>query len=35
MVADPEDVAIRIYRSAGFVQAESQIGFQRAPQGLR
>jgi GNAT superfamily N-acetyltransferase len=31
MVADPDDVAIRIYRSVGFVQAESQIGFQRAP----
>ncbi len=31
MVADPEDVAIRIYRSVGFADAESQIGFQRAP----
>jgi ribosomal protein S18 acetylase RimI-like enzyme len=33
MVADPEDIAIRIYRSVGFTQTESQIGFQRAPSG--
>ena len=33
MVADPDDAAIRIYRSVGFAAAESQIGFQRVPAG--
>jgi ribosomal protein S18 acetylase RimI-like enzyme len=33
MVADPEDIAIRIYRSVGFTRTESQIGFARAPSG--
>jgi ribosomal protein S18 acetylase RimI-like enzyme len=31
MVADPEDVAIRIYRSVGFTVTEHQIGFVRRP----
>jgi ribosomal protein S18 acetylase RimI-like enzyme len=31
MVADPDDVAIRVYRSAGFADAETQIGFERRP----
>jgi len=31
MVADPHDVAIRVYRSVGFADAESQIGFERRP----
>ncbi len=31
MVADPHDVAIRVYRSVGFADAESQIGFERQP----
>jgi GNAT superfamily N-acetyltransferase len=31
MLADPDDVAIRIYRSAGFAYAETQIGFGRPP----
>jgi ribosomal protein S18 acetylase RimI-like enzyme len=31
MVADPEDVAIRIYRSVGFTIAEHQVSFIREP----
>ncbi|MGO8959977.1 MAG: GNAT family N-acetyltransferase [Streptosporangiaceae bacterium] len=31
MVADPHDAAIRVYRSVGFADAESQIGFERQP----
>jgi ribosomal protein S18 acetylase RimI-like enzyme len=31
MLADPDDVAIRIYRSVGFAVAETQIGFARPP----
>jgi ribosomal protein S18 acetylase RimI-like enzyme len=31
MVADPEYVAIRVYRSVGFVDAETQVGFERQP----
>jgi GNAT superfamily N-acetyltransferase len=31
MLADPDDVAIRIYRSVGFAHAETQIGFCRPP----
>jgi GNAT superfamily N-acetyltransferase len=31
IVADPEYVAIRVYRSVGFVDAETQIGFERQP----
>jgi ribosomal protein S18 acetylase RimI-like enzyme len=31
MVADPDYVAIRIYRSVGFADAETQIGFEREP----
>jgi GNAT superfamily N-acetyltransferase len=31
IVADPNDVAIRVYRSVGFADAESQIGFDRQP----
>jgi GNAT superfamily N-acetyltransferase len=31
MVADPKDVAIRVYRSVGFADAEAMLGFQRAP----
>ncbi|HEY2508281.1 MAG TPA: GNAT family N-acetyltransferase [Streptosporangiaceae bacterium] len=31
MVADPDDVAIRVYRSVGFTDAETQIGFERPP----
>jgi ribosomal protein S18 acetylase RimI-like enzyme len=33
MVADPEDGAIRVYRSVGFTVTESQIGFIRRPAG--
>ena len=33
MVADPEDIAIRVYRSVGFTVAEAQIGFIRQPDG--
>lgn len=29
MVADPADVAIRVYRSVGFVSVQDQIGFER------
>ena len=31
MTADPNYVAIRVYRSVGFVDAEAQIGFERQP----
>ena len=31
MVADPHDVAIRVYRSVGFTEAEAQLGFERQP----
>jgi GNAT superfamily N-acetyltransferase len=31
MVADPHDVAIRIYRSVGFTDAETQLSFERQP----
>jgi ribosomal protein S18 acetylase RimI-like enzyme len=31
MVADPDDAAIRVYRSVGFADAETQIGFERRP----
>lgn len=31
MVADPDDVAIRVYRSVGFTDAETQVGFARPP----
>ncbi|MHB1432994.1 MAG: GNAT family N-acetyltransferase [Streptosporangiaceae bacterium] len=31
MVADPEDVAIRVYRSVGFTVSEDQVGFVRQP----
>ena len=31
MLADPRDVAIRIYRSVGFAVAETQLGFGRPP----
>jgi RimJ/RimL family protein N-acetyltransferase len=31
IVADPEDEAIRVYRSVGFRDAETQIAFQRPP----
>jgi hypothetical protein len=33
MVADPEDVAIRVYRSVGFTVTEPQLGFIRQPAG--
>lgn len=33
MVADPADVAIRVYRSIGFADTETQIGFERPPRG--
>ncbi len=33
MVADPEDGAIRVYRSVGFTVTESQTGFIRRPAG--
>jgi ribosomal protein S18 acetylase RimI-like enzyme len=32
IVADPEDVAVRIYRSLGFVDAERQVQLYRRPQ---
>ena len=35
MVADPHDVAIRVYRSVGFADAETQIGFERPPPEAR
>jgi GNAT superfamily N-acetyltransferase len=31
IAADPDYVAIRVYRSVGFIDAETQIGFERAP----
>ena len=31
IAADPEYVAIRVYRSVGFIDAETQIGFERQP----
>ncbi len=31
MVADPDEIAIGIYRSVGFADAETQIGFTRRP----
>lgn len=31
IVADPDDVAIRVYRSAGFQDSETQVQFQRQP----
>jgi ribosomal protein S18 acetylase RimI-like enzyme len=31
MVADPDDIAIGIYRSVGFADAETQVGFTRQP----
>jgi GNAT superfamily N-acetyltransferase len=31
MAADPDYVAIRVYRSVGFIDAETQIGFERDP----
>jgi GNAT superfamily N-acetyltransferase len=31
MAADPGYVAIRVYRSVGFIDAETQIGFERQP----
>jgi GNAT superfamily N-acetyltransferase len=33
MVADPEDVAIRVYRSVGFTVTEPQLGLIRPPAG--
>jgi GNAT superfamily N-acetyltransferase len=33
MVADPEDVAIRVYRSVGFTVTEPQLSFIRKPAG--
>jgi ribosomal protein S18 acetylase RimI-like enzyme len=33
MVADPADVAIRIYRSVGFVESEMQLQVERPPAG--
>jgi GNAT superfamily N-acetyltransferase len=33
MVADPEDVAIRVYRSVGFTVTEPQLSFIRQPAG--
>jgi GNAT superfamily N-acetyltransferase len=32
MVADPDYTAIRVYRSVGFIDTETQIGFERQPQ---
>ena len=31
MVADPGEVAIRVYRAVGFTETESQLGFIRRP----
>jgi GNAT superfamily N-acetyltransferase len=31
IAADPDYVAIRVYRSVGFIDAEAQIGFERPP----
>ena len=33
MVADPEYLAIRVYRSVGFADTEVQIGMERKPRG--
>jgi ribosomal protein S18 acetylase RimI-like enzyme len=33
MVADPDDVAIRVYRTVGFTETESQLGFIGRPAG--
>lgn len=33
MVADPGDIAIRVYRSVGFTVTEPQLGFVRQPSG--
>jgi ribosomal protein S18 acetylase RimI-like enzyme len=30
MVADPDDEAIRVYRSVGFIDAETEVGFEQA-----
>jgi GNAT superfamily N-acetyltransferase len=35
IVADPEDTAIRVYRSAGFTDAQAQVGFERQPLATR
>ena len=35
IVADPAAEAIRIYRSVGFADRETQIGFQRPPYAAR
>jgi hypothetical protein len=35
MVADPADVAIRVYRSVGFAEAQAQIGFERQSPAAR
>jgi ribosomal protein S18 acetylase RimI-like enzyme len=35
MVADPAEVAIRVYRSVGLVAAQAQIGFERQPPEAR
>jgi hypothetical protein len=32
-VADPADVAIRIYRACGFTDRQSQLTFERPPAG--
>jgi RimJ/RimL family protein N-acetyltransferase len=31
MVADPDDVAVRVYRSVGFIDSETQLQAERAP----
>jgi predicted GNAT family acetyltransferase len=35
IVADPADVAMRVYRSVGFTAAQAQIGFERQPPAAR
>ena len=35
IVADPGASAIRVYRSVGFADTETQIGFERPPQAVR
>jgi GNAT superfamily N-acetyltransferase len=35
IVADPEEDAIRVYRSAGFTDAQAQVGFERQPLATR
>jgi GNAT superfamily N-acetyltransferase len=32
MLADPKEAAIRVYRSVGFTDAETQVGFERQPE---